>query len=119
MSPALFVYGTLRSEFHNRFARLLRSRSRLEGRSTVTGSIYRIGKYPALRCEPPGVVHGEVYWLEDPEEMLGILDRYEGEDFERIMIQTTGAYSGPAWIYRYKKEPPDTSLIASGDFCSL
>jgi gamma-glutamylcyclotransferase (GGCT)/AIG2-like uncharacterized protein YtfP len=35
----LFVYGTLRSEFGNPFARRLRAEARLVGPATVVGSI--------------------------------------------------------------------------------
>jgi len=107
----LFVYGTLRSEFNNEYARLLRSQAELIGPATVPGSIYRVSHYPAYRPEPRGEVHGELYRLTDPETTLKALDEYEGEDFERVVIKD-------AWIYQYKKEPPRYSRISSGDFCA-
>jgi gamma-glutamylcyclotransferase (GGCT)/AIG2-like uncharacterized protein YtfP len=107
----LFVYGTLRSEFNNEYARLLRSQAELIGPATVPGSIYRVSHYPAYRPEPRGEVHGELYRLTDPETTLKALDEYEGEDFERVVIKD-------AWIYQYKKEPPKYSRISSGDFCA-
>ena len=42
----LFVYGTLRSEFDNQYARLLRSQAELVGPATVPGSIYRVSTIP-------------------------------------------------------------------------
>ena len=110
MLNLLFVYGTLRSEFDNPGARLLRSRARLVRRATVPGSIYHIGHYPGFRPEPAGEVHGELYLLSRPEATLADLDDYEGPNFERVIL------SG-AWIYRYRHTPPESQLIASGDFC--
>jgi len=105
----LFVYGTLRSEFNNRYARLLRSQAEFVGRATVPGSIYRIRHYPAYRPEPAGEVRGELYRLGHPETTLKALDEYEGEDFERVVVNE-------AWIYRYRGKPPEHSRIPSGDF---
>jgi|SRR5579863_1653256 len=107
----LFVYGTLRSEFDNQYALLLRSQAKLVGPATVTGSIFRIRHYPAFRPEPAGEVHGELYRLNDPDTTLRALDEYEGPDFERVVVKD-------AWIYQYKKQPPKCSRIASGDFCA-
>jgi gamma-glutamylcyclotransferase (GGCT)/AIG2-like uncharacterized protein YtfP len=107
----LFVYGTLRSEFNNRYARLLRSEAELVGRATVPGSIYRVTHYPAFRPGPKGAVHGELYRLNDPETTLKALDEYEGPEFERVM-------ANGAWIYQFRSEPPENSRIVSGDFCA-
>ena len=51
-------------------------------------------------------------------EILNALDEYEGEDFERIARETAGGASDSVWIYRYKKDTPEDSRIASGDFCA-
>src|SRR5579863_132217 len=107
----LFVYGTLRSEFDNQYARLLRKGATLVGRSTVRGSIYRVQHFPAFRPAPDGEVHGELYRLNQPEALLKVLDEYEGEEFQRVMV-------GDAWIYQYKGNPPELSRIRSGDFCA-
>ena len=111
MLNLLFVYGTLRSEFENEYARSLRSKADLVGRATVTGSIYRVDYFPAFRPEPAGEVHGEVYRLRDPETTLKTLDEYEGSEFERVVVNGN-------WIYQYRAQPPDDSQIPSGDFCA-
>jgi gamma-glutamylcyclotransferase (GGCT)/AIG2-like uncharacterized protein YtfP len=108
----LFVYGTLRSEFNNQYARLLRKQAALVGRATVSGSIYRIRHYPGYRTEPAGEVHGELYELSDAA-ILETLDDYEGSEFERVTIEVKGA---AAWIYQFKEEPAPGSQIESGDF---
>jgi len=110
----LFVYGTLRSEFSNRHALLLRERAELIGPAETSGSIFWIADYPGYRPDPPGLVRGELYRLHDPDAMLAALDRYEGSDFERTEVTVGGA---GAWIYRYRSQPPEGARISSGDFC--
>lgn len=111
MLNLLFVYGTLRSEFNNRYARLLRKDATLIGRATVPGSIYRVRHYPAFRPDPAGEVQGELYRLNQPEETLKALDDYEGPEYERVLVNN-------AWIYQYKGPLPESSRILSGDFCA-
>jgi gamma-glutamylcyclotransferase (GGCT)/AIG2-like uncharacterized protein YtfP len=107
----LFVYGTLRSGFENPYARLLHSEAELIGPATVGGSIYRVRHYPAYRNHPDGEVRGEVWRLKNPEMTLRVLDDYEGEDFERVVVNGH-------WLYRYLPVPPAGSRILSGDFLS-
>ena len=111
MLNLLFVYGTLRSEFDNPWARLLRSQARFLRRATVPGSIFRIRHYPGFRPQPEGQLRGELYRLKRPETTLKVLDRYEGPCFKRVL------WCG-AWIYRYQSIPPASRRIESGDFCS-
>jgi gamma-glutamylcyclotransferase (GGCT)/AIG2-like uncharacterized protein YtfP len=114
MLDLLFVYGTLRSEFDNRYARLLRKEATFLRRARVAGSIYRVEHYPAFRPHPEGEgsegdVKGELYRLHTPEATLAVLDEYEGEEFERVAIEG-------AWLYQYKGDPRAEARIASGDF---
>ena len=111
----LFVYGTLRSEFENAYARLLRAQADFVGKATVRGSIFHVDFYPAYRHQPDGEVHGEVYRLHESAATLTELDGYEGEGFERVQAETS---RGAAWIYRYRGAPPAEARIASGDFCA-
>jgi len=106
---ALFVYGSLRSEFDNLHARRLREHAELVGRSTVPGSIFRIGKYPGYRREPEGIVNGELWRLRDPEATLAALDDYEGPEYSRILVNG-------AWIYLYTGAVDADARIQSGDF---
>jgi gamma-glutamylcyclotransferase (GGCT)/AIG2-like uncharacterized protein YtfP len=115
VSDALFVYGTLRSEFDNPFARKLRGEADLVGRATVRGSIFRIADYPGYRREPDGVVHGELWHLRDPERTLAALDDYEGPEYSRVMIDVQ-PLEPSAWIYLYIGNVRADKRIASGDF---
>ncbi len=107
----LFVYGTLRSEFDNRYAVLLRAGAEPVGAASAPGSIFRIAHYPGYRPEPVGEVRGELYRLHDPEAMLRILDEYEGPEYERVRVDSY-------WIYQYRVQPSESARIASGDFCA-
>jgi gamma-glutamylcyclotransferase (GGCT)/AIG2-like uncharacterized protein YtfP len=104
----LFVYGTLRSEFDNSYAVLLRERGQLLKKSVIAGSIFRVADYPGYRPEPPGSVHGEVYRVDS--DLLQVLDEYEGGDFQRVMIDEM-------WVYQYLRQTSPESRIASGDYC--
>jgi gamma-glutamylcyclotransferase (GGCT)/AIG2-like uncharacterized protein YtfP len=90
----LFVYGTLRSGFDNRYAKLLHANSEFLGPATVMGSLFQIGDYLGYRPEPRGEVPGELYRLNDPDELFPILDDYEGPDYQRVMLDGIG------WIYQ-------------------
>ena len=100
MTELIFVYGTLRSGFDNRYAKLLRSQSLFAGEASVRGSTRDLGRYPAFRPEPDGEVRGELYRLLTPETTLAALDEYEGDEFERVLIECGGR---PVWIYQYKE----------------
>jgi len=108
------VYGTLRSEFDNDHARLLRSQAERIGSASVPGAIFLVAHYPAYRPEPRGEVRGEVYRLENPEAIFRILDEYEAPAFERVWQPDPGP---GFWLYRFTTQPPEKSRIESGDFC--
>jgi len=101
VTDALFVYGSLRSEFDNPHARLLREKADLLGRTTVRGSLVRNGEFPGYRMEPDGIVEGELWKLREPESTLAALDEYEGSAYSRISVTTS---LGPAWIYLFTGE---------------
>jgi gamma-glutamylcyclotransferase (GGCT)/AIG2-like uncharacterized protein YtfP len=115
MPDALFVYGSLRSEFDNPHVRLLREKAESLGRATVRGSIFLIRKYPGYRTEPDGIVQGELWRLHDPEATLAALDEYEGDAYSRIAV-TLLTPPATAWIYIYKGDVQPDRRIVSGDF---
>ena len=49
--------------------------------------------------------------LHTPETTLAVLDEYEGDEFERVIVNNV-------WIYRYRETLPENSRIQSGDFCA-
>jgi len=125
----LFVYGTLRSQCRNRFARLLAESATLLGPARVHGRLYRLGAYPGLVFSEAQDewVTGELYRLRHPSALLPILDDYEGcgvrntppFPFERIAgaaLQRDQAV--PCWIYVYRATAglSERQRIPSGDF---
>ncbi len=90
----LFVYGTLRSG--GGAAGLLRDGRRV-GPGTVAGTLYDLGRYPALVLDGRGPVEGEVWRC--PADALTRLDEYEGVAeglFERVEVDVEGV---PCWTY--------------------
>jgi gamma-glutamylcyclotransferase (GGCT)/AIG2-like uncharacterized protein YtfP len=114
----LFVYGSLRSECDNPYARLLRERAESLGKATVRGSIFRIGEYPGYRTEPDGVVNGELWDLRDAVAILAAMDDYEGPEYSRVVISLFSSASSrtSAWIYLYTGSVRMDQRIPSGDF---
>ena len=117
--PYLFVYGTLKSSFQNRFALRLRREAILLGRASMAGRLYRIHWYPGMR--PPlgseDVVHGELYKLRQPSKTLKALDEYE-EGYRRE-LRVAALESGravQAWVYVYPQRRPEDRLVRNGDW---
>jgi gamma-glutamylcyclotransferase (GGCT)/AIG2-like uncharacterized protein YtfP len=84
--------------FDNPYARLLREQSIYLGEAMVRGTTAAIGDYPAYR-PGAGEVRGELYQLRAPEETLRALDEYEGDAYERVLIDCDGRQS---WIYQQR-----------------
>ena len=96
--------------------RVLAARSTLLGDGAVRGRLLDLGRYPGL-VVGAGRVHGEIYRLDDPE-LLPVLDREEGYNFERrraIVTLANGRRAG-AWIYRYRGPQNRAAPIPDGDY---
>ena len=117
MPPLLFVYGTLRSECKNPYARLLRAHATWLGRARVPGRLYRLWGYPAMRGSrhPEEWVAGELYLLRDPSGLFPLLDRYEGRHhYARLRVRATleGGRKAMAWAYQWRWNLPESRRIA-------
>ena len=99
MLNLLFVYGTLRRAFDNEYARLLRASADFEREAAVPGRLEAVGPYTAYVSDGDGQVPGELYKLREPERTLAALDDYEGQGYERAVVEVEGS---PAWIYRLR-----------------
>jgi len=95
----LFVYGTLRRAFDNEYARLLRASADFEREAAVRGRLKALGPHTAYVFDGNEQVRGELYRLREPEPTLAALDAYEGEEYERAVVEVEGS---PAWIYRLR-----------------
>lgn len=113
-SERLFVYGTLMRGYA--LHRVLAGGATVDGTGTVRGRLLDLGRYPGL-IEGEGRVHGEVYRLDDPE-LLPVLDREEGYNFERrrAIVTLAGGRRVRAWLYRYRGPRERATLIHDGDY---
>jgi gamma-glutamylcyclotransferase (GGCT)/AIG2-like uncharacterized protein YtfP len=120
-SDLLFVYGTLMRGFDNPMAKLLAANADFLGEATCRGRLYRVTHYPALTRSdnPADTVHGELFRLRAPEELLRELDMYEacGEGFaapteyvrELVAVMLGDGSAAEAWTYLYNW--PVTKLV--------
>src|SRR3954470_9078223 len=131
-SDRLFVYGTLMRGFDHPMARLLSANADFVGEARCRGRLYLVKHYPGLVLsdDAADVVHGEVYRLRAPDELLREFDMYEacGDGFAppteylRRMLQVAladGAGSEawtPPWTYIYNWPVDHLPRIAAGRF---
>ena len=118
--PRLFVYGTLKTSFENRWAKMLRSAGALMGPARLRGRVYRIAHYPGLkRCTAGNLwVLGELFCLHNPQKILQALDQYEGEHFSRVraIAYLEGGARRACWTYEYGPPVAETRVIETGLF---
>ena len=96
--------------------RLLAGTATLVGEASVRGCLLDLRDYPGL-VDGEGSVRGELYRLHD-RELLQVLDRAEGYNFERRragVILADGRRSR-AWVYRYRGSRDRAVPIAHGDY---
>ncbi len=114
MTHSIFVYGTLKSGGPARAHRLL-TPAKLVGRGSVRGTLYHLGRYPAL--VRPGSddrrVFGELYQLPaaSAESTLRALDDYEGAGFERrrLYVTLSNGRRRAAWTHLLRRGLPKTA----------
>lgn len=121
----LFVYGTLMRAFDNRYARQLRAESWFVGPGHLPGVLYRVSWFPGAvpDSSAQSLIHGEVYKLKNPEEMLLVLD-----DYEDVGDNETGLYSRQqlpvqvgsktltCWVYVYNESTDSLVVVEEGRF---
>lgn len=135
----LFVYGTLMSTARGDMGHAQRARldtaSRVVGPATIAGYLFDLGDYPGLVLQLPlgaaasiGRVSGEVRALDNPDEMLAWLDRYEGirtddptgSEYRREAITVRlekpadEARELQAWVYIYQGPLMHGRLVVDG-----
>ena len=127
-SDRLFVYGTLMRGFDHPMARLLSGNADFISEARCQGRLYRVEQYPALVLseDSADIVHGELFRMRAPDELLGELDMYEacGEGFAqpteyvRQMLPLTLADGtrAEAWTYVYNWPVARLPRIDSGRF---
>lgn len=110
----LFVYGSLKRG-HGPLAGFLWSHAEFAGEGTVSATLYHLGRY-AGAVDGPGLVHGEVALLLDPETTLQQLDEYEGSDYRRVprTVSLANGSSLQAMVYLYRGSLDHATVIPSG-----
>lgn len=126
--PYLFVYGTLRNDAGFAMGRLLASAADFIDAAFFQGRLFLVDHYPGVvpSADPGDIVHGDVFRLHHPEQMLARLDHYEqcGEafaaptEFIRVLgkIRFRDGQMIDAWIYLYNRPIDSLTRITSGDF---
>jgi gamma-glutamylcyclotransferase (GGCT)/AIG2-like uncharacterized protein YtfP len=129
MRDRLFVYGTLMRGFDHPMSRLLSDNADFLGPATFRGRLFLVRHYPGLLAsdDAADVVHGELFRMRAPRDLLARLDDYEGcgpdsaapAEYRREVCTVTNA-SGTtdAWVYLYNWDLTHAPRIASGRFCA-
>ena len=127
-SDRLFVYGTLMRGYVYPMAKLLSANADFLGEASCRGKLYMVKHYPGLVLSDAAneIVHGELYRLRAPEDLLREFDMYEacGEGFPeptqyvRRMLPVALADGSPdeAWTYLYNWPVAKLTLIETGRF---
>lgn len=124
----LFVYGTLRSGFHNPAYEYISRYFNFFGIARVKGRLYDLGEYPAAApTQDDAFITGELYIIKNEREFswaIGQLDDYEGvvvESGEQRLYrrEIADVYINdaivPAWVYWYNGDLSGKPFISSGD----
>ena len=119
----LFVYGTLKSTFRNKFARRLAKEATLLGPARMQGRLYRIRWYPGLRPPQQSTdwVTGELYRLRMPLRTLPALDAYEDKQYRRVRREAflPNGEILHCWVYLYSAPLSEYRRIPSGTWDML
>jgi gamma-glutamylcyclotransferase (GGCT)/AIG2-like uncharacterized protein YtfP len=120
----LFVYGSLKSNFKNKFARRLAREGTLLGSARMAGRLYRVRWYPlcypGLRPSRQSTdwVIGELYRLRMPLRTLPVLDGYEDAQYRRVRREAVldNGEAVRCWVYLYGRPLSEHRRIASGEY---
>ena len=124
----LFVYGTLKKDIGNDMYHLLAKHAKFQGGATWNGRLYMVEDYPGavLSNDPSDIVYGELYLLNNPDNILPSLDEYEECSdvfqeptlFKRIKdnVRQDNGDIVSAWIYIYNMPIDNLMRIKSGNF---
>ncbi len=124
----LFVYGTLRSGCGHPMADLLSQHTTFIGPATVPGQLFDTGRYPAaLQAAQDGdLIHGELYELDNPDEVWLWLDEYEGyfpgHEGDSLFVRRqaiASPHEGPpayAWVYWYNRPVDEFERVEGGRY---
>jgi len=109
-------------------ARLLSTNAHFLAEATRRGRLYIVKHYPGLVLSdsPNEIVHGELYRLRAPDDLLRAFDMYEacGEGFaeptqyvrQMLAVTLADGSASDAWTYIYNWPVAKLTRIESGRF---
>jgi gamma-glutamylcyclotransferase (GGCT)/AIG2-like uncharacterized protein YtfP len=107
MKEKIFIYGLFRDQ-----AKTLLNDYTSFGIHSVKGDIFKVNEFYPGFVDGSGMVFGELVEVE--HSVLPQLDEYEGDEYERVKLKTTGGIE--CWIYKYKYSVDGFKKIKSGDW---
>lgn len=117
----IFVYGTLLKHFNAGVMRSVQEHLHFEENGSVKGQLYDLGQYPGLVevADATPTVIGEVYRVNNLQEVFTVLDEYEGEEYDRIKktVKLQNGKEIACWVYIFVQDiHPSYVKIINGDY---
>ena len=126
MPKLVFFYGTLMTAFKRAGRARIDAKLTPVGRGTIGAALFDLGLYPAAIPSSDGRVHGEVHRMAGADDVLAVLDEFEGfrpsEPDSSLYTRAETAVTfddgsvAPAWAYFYNAPLGGAQRIASGDY---
>ena len=128
MATYLFAYGTLRQGLNSPVNDFFKRHTSWHGKGYMPGYLFDLGDYPGAVFVPesPQQVWGDIFLISDEEELLPMLDEYEGcgaqvaqeeREYDRIVAPiVTEDEKLRCWVYHYRLSTQDLKRIPHGDF---
>jgi gamma-glutamylcyclotransferase (GGCT)/AIG2-like uncharacterized protein YtfP len=126
MTDLVFFYGTLMTAFKRAGRSRIDAKLTPVGRATIGAALFDLGIYPAAIPSADGRVHGEVHRMVDADDVLAVLDEFEGfrpgEPDSSLYRRAETAVTfddgsvAQAWVYFYNAPLGGAQRIESGDY---
>ena len=120
-SRYLFVYGTLMRVCGHPMHRVLLRYARWVDEAAMEGKLYDMGSYPCAVASEGFRIRGELYAIVDAPRLFAALDRYEGSEYFRTLVDVRREKGGEtkAWAYLCRRAPGERRRIVSGDYAAF
>lgn len=122
MSDFLFVYGTLLKNADNDMSDYLFKNSKYISSGFFYGKLFNVSWYPGAilsNCSDDKVF-GSIFKLKDADNILKILDDYEGIDEQLYRRELINVFRDDeelkCWVYLYNRPITNLQQIVSGNF---
>lgn len=122
----IFLYGTLKREFHHEILNTIADDVEYVGETLLHGKMYDIGEYPGAIPDDKAMIKGDVFRLIKPRKVISVLDEYEGyyprnlnqseylRRKEKLKLKNSKKID--AWIYWYNNSVEGKKLIRHRDY---